>query len=174
MIATAWLYRILGIAAAAAALLWLVQSRDQWRDRARANADLYRAEQAAHAATVASYRAAADQARQADAANLVRVKAEQAQINERTQDDFESRIAAARAHADRLRRQAEAAATHPGGRGATAVPGIPAASGGLAEAAGESGFPLADRQLATEQAIQLDELIKWVRGQAGVEPTTER
>jgi hypothetical protein len=165
MIATAWLYRILGIAAAAAALLWLVQSRDHWRDEARANAELYRAEQAAHRGTVAAYRAAAEQARLADAANLARVKADQSEINERTENDFESRIAAARAHADRLRRQAPAAAADPGGRAATSVPKLPAPAGGASEAAGEGGLSLADRQLATEQAIQLDELIKWVRAQ---------
>ena len=31
-------------------------------------------------------------------------------------------------------------------------------------------FPLADRELATEQAIQLDELIKWVKAQALIQP----
>jgi hypothetical protein len=49
------------------------------------------------------------------------------------------------------------------------VSGISAAPGGAAEAAGENGLPLADRELATEQAIQLDELIKWVRAQAAVD-----
>jgi hypothetical protein len=36
MIPASWLYRILGAALAAAPLLWLVQTRDHWRDRARA------------------------------------------------------------------------------------------------------------------------------------------
>ena len=168
MIPTAWLYRILGTALAAAALLWLVQSRDHWRDRAHANDELYRSEQAAHAATVANYRAAAEQARRNDAENLARVKAEQVKINERTGHDFETRIAAARASAERLREQASAAASDPGDGRAAPVPGISAAAGGAAQAAGENRLPESDALIATEQAIQLDELIKWVRAQADV------
>jgi hypothetical protein len=168
MIPTAWLYRIAGIALGAAALLWLVHSRDHWRDKARANDSLYRTEQAAHAATVANYRAAAERARREDSDNLERVKAEQAQINERTANDFESRIAAARASAQRLREQAGTAAADPGARGAAPVPAIPTASRIAAEAPGQDGLPRSDKLIATEQAIQLDELIKWVRGQAQV------
>lgn len=170
MIPTSWLYKILGAAVAAAALLWLVQSRDRWRDEARANDRLFRAEQAAHAATVANYRAAAEQARREDSENLARVKAEQAQINERTANDFESRIASARADARRLREQAGAAAD-PGARGGAAVPGLPAAAGGAAESAGQDRLSQSDALIATEQAIQLDELIKWVRAQAQVQVT---
>lgn len=173
MIPTSWLYRILGVAAGIAALLWLVQSRDHWRDQARANAGLYRAEQAAHAATVASYRSAAEQARRADAETVARVKAEQAAINERTTHDFESRIAAARATAGRLREQAGAAATDPSSGGAAPVPGVSIAAGGTAQAAGENRLPGSDRLIATEQAIQLDELIKWVKSQVQVSVDSE-
>ena len=170
MIPTSWLYRILGAAVAAAALLWLIQSRDHWRDEARANDGLYRAEQAAHAATVANYRAAAEQARRADSENIARVKAEQAQINERTAYDFESRIASARADARRLREQANAAAADPRSGGGTPVPDVRATAGGLAQGAGEDRLPQPDALIATEQAIQLDELIKWVKAQAEVKP----
>lgn len=169
MIPTAWLYRILGAAMAAAALLWLVQSRDHWRDRARSNEQLYVQAKAAHAATVANYRAAAEQARLDDAANIARVKAEEAEINERTRNDFESRIAAARAAARRLREQAASAAADPRSRPAASVPALPAAAGGASQSAGEDGFPQSERLIATEQAIQLDELIKWIRAQAGVD-----
>ena len=168
MISASWLYRILGAALAAAALLWLVQSRDHWRDTARSNQQLYLQEQAAHAATVANYRAAAEQARLEDAANLARVRADQAAISERTANDFESRIASARAAARRLREQAAATAADPGNGGSAPVPGIPIATGGVAQTAGEDGLPQSDRLLATEQAIQLDELIKWVRQQHAV------
>jgi hypothetical protein len=168
MMPTSWLYRILGAALAAAALLWLVHSRDRWRDRARSEEQLYLQEQAAHAATVANYRAAAEQARIEDAANLARVKADQAAISERTANDFESRIASARAAARRLREQAAAPATDPGSGGATQVPGLPAAAPGAAQAAGEDRLSTADRLTATEQAIQLDELIRWVRQQHAV------
>ena len=168
MIPTAWLYRILGGALAVAVLLWLVQSRDHWRDEAREKDSLFHSEQAAHAATVASYRAAAERARREDAANLARVEAAQAHINERTKDDFESRIASARASAERLREQAAAAATDSGPGRAAPMPGLPAAAGGAADAAGQDRLPQSDRLTATEQAIQLDELIKWVKAQAGV------
>ena len=170
MIPTSWLYRILGGALAAAALLWLVQSRDQWRDRARSNERLYLQEQAAHAATVANYRATAKKARMADAANIARVEAEQARINERTKNDFESRIASARARADELRRQSAGAAADSRSGGAAPVSGVSAASGRAAEAAGEDRLPADDALIATEQAIQLDELINWVRRQHAVPP----
>lgn len=173
MIPASWLYKILGAALGVAALLWLIQSRDHWRDEARANDGLYRAEQAAHAATVANYRAAADQARREDAANLARAKAEQDKITERTGHDFESRIASARADARRLREQAAAAAaTDPRAGGTAPVPGIPTPAGAIAESAGEDRLPQSDALIATEQAIQLDELIKWVKAQAAV-PATE-
>jgi hypothetical protein len=170
MIPSPWLYRILGMALAAAALLWLVESRDHWRDEARANDKLFRAEQAAHAATVASYRAAAEQARREDAENLARVEAEQASINERTEHDFQSRIASARASARRLREQAGAAQADSRTGGAAPVPAVPAAADAIAEAAGEDRLPRSDALIATEQAIQLDELIKWVKAQAEVKP----
>jgi hypothetical protein len=54
------------------------------------------------------------------------------------------------------------------------VPGLAAPPGGVAQAAGEDGLPLADRELATKQAIQLDELIKWVRRQHAIDPTGQR
>jgi hypothetical protein len=165
MIPTSWLYRILGAAMAAAALLWLLQSRDHWRDRARWTEQLYLQAQAAHAATVANYRAAAEQARLEDAANIARVKAEQAGINERSEHDFESRIADARARSERLRGQAASASAHSGAGRAPSVPALPPAAGGAPQAAGEDRLPQSERLTATEQAIQLDELIKWVRQQ---------
>lgn len=169
MIATSWIYRILGGALAVAALLWLIQSRAHWRDEARANEHLLQAEQAAHAATVANYSAAADQARKQDAENLARVQSEQAQINERTANDFETRIAAARADAERLRRQAATAPSDSGAGGTASMPRLPAAAGSAAEGAGENRLPQSDALTATEQAIQLDELIKWVRRQHEVD-----
>jgi hypothetical protein len=117
---------------------------------------------------VANYRAAAEQARREDAETLARVKAEQAEINERTANDFETRVAAARAVAERLRQQADDAAADPRSGGGSPVPGFPRATGGVAEGAGEDGLPQSDRLIATEQAIQLDELIKWVKAQGQV------
>ena len=164
---------IAGIAVALClSLLLLVQKAEtrRWRERSIQQAKLYRAEQSAHAGTIANYRAAADAARSADKANAERVAAEQREINERTSHDFEVRLAAARAHADRLRGR-QGGAADPGGGGGAPVPGLSAAPAAIAQGPGEGRLPHSDRLLATEQAIQLDELIKWVRAQGHVDPS---
>ena len=152
------------------ALLLFLQKGEarHWKKQSSQFEQLYAAGQATLAGTVANYRAAAEAARVADSANAQRVAAEQRAINERTQDDFESRLAAARAHADRLRLAAKASAD-PRRGGAAPVPALPAAAGRAAEAASENRLPPADALTATEQAIQLDELAKWVRAQAEVD-----
>ena len=163
---------IIGIAAGLALLVLLVIAKGEtrrWRKQSAQFEQLYRVEQAAFARTVANYRAAADSARAADKANAERVKAQQHAITERIANDYETRLAAARAHAARLQLAAGAAATDPcAGRGAP-VPGLPAARCGPAPAAGQDRLPAADALIATEQAIQLDELIRWVRRQHAVE-----
>jgi len=144
-----------------------------WKKQTEQYEQLYQQEQAAFATTVASARAAADQARAADKANADRVAAEQIAINQRTADDFETRLAAARADAERLRVESEAAADS-GARGNASVPGISATARGAPQAAGQDRLPQSDALTATEQAIQLDELIKWVRAQAAVDPNSPR
>lgn len=153
--------------AAALMLALLVNDRNRWKAKTAHYSDLLAGERAAHGATVANYRAAAEQARRADASNAARVKAEQAAINERTANDYETRIAAARARADSLRRQSRAG-TGAGGGGAAPVPGLSAATEGTAQAAGQDRLSQSERLIATEQAIQLDELVKWVKAQAAV------
>jgi hypothetical protein len=54
------------------------------------------------------------------------------------------------------------------------VPGLSAAARGADEAAGQDRLPRSDELTATEQAIQLDELIKWVRSQAAIDPNASR
>ena len=95
--------------------------------------------------------------------------AAQASISERITNDFEARLADARARAHRLRGPTPAPTDRGGGRSA-AVSGLPAAAAGAAEAAGQDRLPDPDRLIATEQAIQLDALIRWVRAQASVDP----
>ena len=166
---------IAGIAVSVAlGILLLVQKGEtrHWRKQSASVEQLYREEQAAFATTVADYRAAATQARAADQANARRVAADQRNISERTEHDFEARLAAARADAQRLRIAAQAAANPGAGRSAS-MPGLSAGTGGAAEAAGQDGLPPPDTLIATEQAIQLDELIKWVRAQAQVHPTAK-
>ncbi|HEU5482166.1 MAG TPA: hypothetical protein VFU80_03605 [Sphingomicrobium sp.] len=151
------------------ALALLIHDRNRWKAKTEDYVELLAAEGASHDATAANYRAAAEQARRQDAENLARVKAEQAAINERTENDFQSRIAAARATAERLRRDAGSAPADRRAGGTARVPGLPAAANGASQGAGENGLSDTERLIATEQAIQLDELINWVRRQAAVD-----
>jgi hypothetical protein len=162
---------IAGIAASLAlAILLLIQKGEtrHWKSESGRFEQLYTQQQSALAGTLANYRAAADAARAADRANLERAAAEQRAISERTSNDYEARLAAARALAQRLRGPTAAAAADPGIGRAADVPGLPAPAGEAAPAAGQDRLPVADALTATEQAIQLDELIKWVRRQAAV------
>ena len=163
---------IAGIAAALclAALLLLQKGETRrWRKQSGKYEQLYRAEQSAFAQTVANYRAAAEAARAADKAAAERVRAEQAAINQRTRNAFETRLADARARAGRLRVQATGNSADFGTGRAEAMPGLPVTASRSAQTAGQDRLPDSDRLIATEQAIQLDELIKWVKAQAGVE-----
>ena len=155
-------------------LLLIIQKGEtsHWRKQSDTFEQLYHSEQAAFSTTVAQYRAVADQARAADEANLNRVAVDQAAINQRTANEFEARLAAARADARRLRLQSEAAADS-GARRSASMPGLSAAPGGAAQGAGQNGLPLTDCQIATGQAIQLDELVKWIRQQHAVDPNRE-
>lgn len=164
-----------GIAGIAVALVLLAMLTIQkleairWHKESVRFETRYRDEQTAFAVTVANARAAADTARAVDRANADRVAAEQRNITERLSNDFEARLAAARATAaERLHLDAEGAANPRAGRD-TAVPGLPGAAGNHAQGTREDRLPAADALTATEQAIQLDELIKWVRAQGAVD-----
>ena len=160
----------IGVSLVLAVLLFMQRAEaSHWRRQSASFEQLYRQDQAAFAVTVANTRAAAEQARAEDAANAMRVAAEQRRINERTNNDFEARIAAARTDARRLRIQSQAAADPGAGRDAS-MPGLPVAAGGADQASGQDRLSQPDALTATEQAIQLDELIKWVRAQAAVRP----
>ena len=162
---------IAGLAVSICLALLLVLQKGEtrhWKRQSGQFEQLYRGEQSALAGTIANFRAAAEVARAADRAAAERVAAEQRAINERTENAYEARLADARARADRLRIETRTAATDPGSRGSAAMPGLPAAPGQPSQAAGQGGLP--DRLIATEQAIQLDELIKWVRQQHAIDP----
>jgi hypothetical protein len=174
------LFRLLnpqGIAGLAAsvclALLLLIQKGESrhWKKQSGQFEQLYTQAQAAFSRTVADYRSAVEQARREDAANAERVRGSQARINEETRNDFEKRLAMLRASAGKLRGNAPASAD-PRGRRTASMPGLPAAAGRFDEASGQDRLPAPlsgeDALIATEQAIQLDELIKWVRRQHAV------
>jgi hypothetical protein len=156
---------VAGIAASVALAILLILAKVEtrhWKKQSAAFEQLYREEQSAFAATTSNYRAA-------DLENNARVAAEQRAISERTANDFEARLASARAAAQRLRLKYEAAA-HPGTGRSPPMPSLPAAAPGAAQAAEQDRFSQSDRLTATEQAIQLDELIKWVLAQSRVPP----
>ena len=159
---------LLGIACALAVAV-LVHDRNRWKAKTRHYAEALASERGIHAAIIANVRAAADQARAADQANAARVEARQGAINQRSDHDFEKRLADARAVAGRLRSEGAASRADRGGGRAAPLPGLSAAAGGAAQVPGEDRLPDAERLIATEQAIQLDELIKWVRAQEAVE-----
>ena len=162
---------IVGIAATAGlAVLLLIQKGEtnHWKKQSASFEQLYHQDQAAFATTVADYRAAADRARSADQANATRVAAEQLTINERTEHDFEARLAAARTDARRLRIETDAAAD-PGAGRSSPLPGLPTSPRIPSQATREDRLSRSDALTATEQSIQLDELIKWVRSQAAVD-----
>ena len=156
----------------ALALLLIIQKGEtsHWKKESGHFEQLYDQQRTALATTVANYRSAAEQARAADQANAERVAAEQRSINERTSNDYETRLAAARSLAQRLRGESASASADSGASGGAAVPGLSTSAGGPAQGATQDGLPQSDRLTATEQAIQLDELIKWVRGQSSVDP----
>ena len=164
---------IAGLAAAVAlAVMLLVQKGEarHWRNQSGQFEQLYHAEQAAFARTVADYRSAAQAARAADRAAADRVRAEQRAINERIVHEYEIRLAAARDRARGVQRAtAAAAADSCTGRGA-AVPRLPASACATDQAARDDRLPSPDALVATEQAIQLDQLIRWVKRQAEVDP----
>lgn len=166
----------LGLAAIPLAILAGVQTldRNSWHRKADQFELSWHQEENAHSRTILNYETAAKQAREADAANKKRVDAEQKAINEQRDQAYEARLADARARADRLRHELEAARAHPGGPGAAPMPGVSNAAGGPDGAADEGGFSLRDRLTATEQAIRLDELQKWVRQQVGVDVQGDR
>ncbi len=153
------------------ALLLIVQKIEtrHWKKQSGQFEQLDRADQAAFAQTVANYRAATDAARAADRSAADRIRGEQAAINERTANDYEIRIASARSRAGELRGKPETAADPGNGRTAS-VPGLSPSVAGPASAAPQAGLPAGDALVATEQAIQLDELIKWVRQQSSIDP----
>ena len=168
---------IAGLALSVALALLLVVQKGEthhWKKECDHFEQLYHGEQSALAGTVADYRAAAAQARAADVANLQRAQDQQRAISERTDHDFEARLAGARAAAWRLRGQTASAAADLGSGTSAPVPGLPDAPGRPRQAAGQDQLPPSDALTATEQAIQLDELIKWVREQASVRMSDDK
>ena len=127
-----------------------------------------------HRQTKQNYRAAQFRAAQLEQARLARVNARQKEITDDVAQNYARRLADVRARADRLRNQAASRAGAGGSPDCEPMPGIPAASGGTAQAPADCGLPRADQLerdvIASEQAEQLDALITFVERQAAVDP----
>jgi hypothetical protein len=156
----------------AAHIFWIVPGLRTARDVAEAK---FAAESRAHRQTAQNARDAARQAQLAAEANVRRVASEQARATKRIVDDFERRIAHARARAVDLGRlrSGRAASTNPRSADTADLSSAANAARRADETSSEAGFfdpgiklaPLAeqDRLICTEQAIQLDALIDYVR-----------
>jgi hypothetical protein len=155
--------------AALLAVLLLVCAVLAWsfhREAERTALEL-RAEAAAHRITVARVRIASAEAGRRDLQNLRRVEAQQQDISKGIVDAYETKLADARARAERLR--LDAARAGRGGGGGAAMPAAGAPAGRADAAPGQDGLPAADALIATEQALQLGALIEWVAAQAAVD-----
>lgn len=158
-----------GLALALLAIMLVLAKTDARRGWASAAAWERRArdEKAAFQQTVANFRAARAEAERLDALNKARVEADQRAITERTVDDYEARLAAVR---DRYAALVRPVPPRPdqGGRGSAPLPGAGPTPRRADGPAPQAGLPPEDALIATEQAIQLEALQAWVRGQAGV------
>lgn len=136
-----------------------------WHKQSDRNELLYKREHLAFGLTVIAYRTAAAHQKAVDDAKNTRTVAEQQAINMEKSDEYEARLAAARAEYERLSR---ASASHPGNSTGTAMPSLPTTSVEPSDAAGQDR--LSDALTCTAQSIQLDELIKWNLKQHQVDP----
>jgi hypothetical protein len=167
---------IAGIAVSAVlAMLFAIQKVEtsHWRKQSDQFEQLYRDGQAALSATVSNYRTAAAAARAADRAAAQRAAVEQRALNERTEHDFEARLADARTRAERLR-VSDAPGSDRRSGGTASLSSLSSAAQGADGAASEDRLSRSDALTATEQAIQLDELIGWVKAQAALDPDAQK
>lgn len=167
-----WLFEEPVRALIAALVLVVIVQRFVIADARSDRDDERKARQAAEQ-TIANYKAAAIEAKRLEDLRNNRVAKEQAAISLERTNSYEARIADARARAERLRIQL-AQATR-GTAGAASLSATGEGPAGAPEAPREDGLPpasaivpelsLTEREIATEQAIQLDELITWVEQQ---------
>ena len=162
---------LLAIAATAVALavaLLKLEARTAERDRWQTQAA---AEKQAHEQTVANYRAASAEAQRQAKVNVERVKAEQAQITERTVNDYQARLADVDARYDRVRAQLAARSDL---RSSDAAPmSIASDATCRAYAGADCDGLLAKLRIAERQAWNLVALRKWVTDQALVKVEPE-
>ena len=154
---------IAALIVAVALLAMKVEVRTAERDSARTS---FAAEQQAHHQTIANYRAASAEAQRQAADNVKRVTAEQAQITERTKNEYQARLADVDARYDRLRTQLAARADL---RSSDPAPVSLASDATCRAYAGtDCDGLLAKLRIAERQAWNLIALRQWVNEQAAV------
>ncbi len=139
-------------------------------------------ERAAHQQTKIDYREAQAEAARLEQKRLDRVRDEQQEITDAVEADYRRQLAGLHARAERLREQLQSGTGTAGAGTSIAMPRLPSAGSGSAEAAGDNGLPAAfDRDpaeqlerdvIATEQAIQLNALIDWLLKQNAIDPNS--
>lgn len=132
------------------------------------------AERAAHRQTKTDYRNAQNEAARLESQRLDRVRTEQQEITDAVEADYSARLAAARARAEWLREDLPTRSATRSAADPNSMPGLSAAGAGTSAAAQNTRLPSGSEQIerdliATEQAIQLDALIDWIKRQAAVE-----
>ncbi|MFI8667166.1 hypothetical protein ACIGGE_12080 [Qipengyuania sp. NPDC077410] len=132
------------------------------------------AERAAHRQTKIDYRNAQIEAARLESQRLDRVRTEQQEITDAVEADYSASLADARTRAERLREDLRTRSTARSAADPISVPSLSAAGAGTSAAAENTRLPSGTEQLerdliATEQAIQLDALIDWVKRQAAVQ-----
>jgi len=177
MIGALRLLDVQGIAGLAASLILAVllviqkgETRHFRKESARYE-KLYRDGEVERASLIADFSAASERARADDRANAARVAANQQAINRSSLDDYQARIADARARAERLRQIPSA--DNRGSSGSAPVPNLSLAADGTHEVTNQDRLPDAERLIATEQAIQLQSLIDWIRAQSAIDPNRD-
>lgn len=124
---------------------------------------LYITDHQAFGQTVLNYRAAAAAQKADEEEKNARTVSHQQAVNQEISDEYETRLAAARAQLSRL----QASAAHPGSAAGAGVPSVSPPAGGPADPAADG---LSLRYTCTAQGLQLDELIRWVTRQHAIDP----
>jgi hypothetical protein len=146
----------------------LHQSQGQTRaanGRSAAWEALFHKEQSAFRETIANVRRATAQAKADDAAHALKVERDQTNRTQEVSSEYQARLADLRRRYDALRMQpgpAKVGLGNSGGGGAAPVPGLPEPAGGPDAAAAP------DRFNAEANALQLEELQRWIREQQAV------
>ena len=137
------------------------------------------AERISHTQTKTRYRIAQFEASRLEQERLADVQTRQQEITDAVEQDYQARLAAARARAEQLRHELRTRSAAGGASRDLAVSGVPDTAGAFDGATEDPELPALaagaagqlERDLtATEQAIQLDALIDWVEQQAAIDP----